>query len=236
MKDKDGRVIIPGFYDNIKLNNEDIEIMKNVPDDPEFINKTIGIAAPEKVGGYYQESLQYPSLNILGMQSGYVGDQARTIVPEKAIVTLDIRLVPESDPDRLKGLLKEHILKEGYYVIDRDPTEEERLSYSRIAKMESGALMKPFRTEINSGAGKWLSDVFESAFGNEPIKIRIMGGTVPIAPFINELRVHSVIVPLVNPDNNQHGPNENLKLWNFTYGIQAFLSIFTHDINNKSTD
>jgi len=54
-----------------------------------------------------------------------------------------------------------------------------------------------------------------------------MGGTVPIAAFINELNIPAVIIPLVNPDNNQHSPNENLKIKNIKYGLQTFYSILS---------
>jgi acetylornithine deacetylase/succinyl-diaminopimelate desuccinylase-like protein len=57
------------------------------------------------------------------------------------------------------------------------------------------------------------------------VKIRIMGGTVPISPFINELNIPAIIVPIVNPDNNQHSPNENLKIKNIKYGLQTFYNI-----------
>jgi len=226
MKDDDGRVTIPGYYEGIVLDDVQ-DILKNVPDDPAVINKTIGIAEPDKVGRYYQESLQYPSLNVRGMQSAWVGDQARTIVPDKAVVSIDLRLVPESDPDRLKMLIREYIEEQGYYVIDRDPTEEERLSIPRIAKYETGGATLPFRTEIQSEIGEWLTGAIGAGMGREPVLIRIMGGSVPVAPFIITLDVPAVIIPLVNPDNNQHAPNENLRIWNFTNGIQVFLSILT---------
>jgi len=226
MKDEDGRVTIPGYYDGIDL--EDVQdVLGNVPDDPSVINRTIGIAEPDKVGRYYQEALQYPSLNVRGMQSAWVGDQVRTIVPDMATASIDIRLIPESDPDRLKGLVREYIRQQGYYVIDRDPTGEERLTYPRIAKFETGGATLPFRTDIQSGIGIWLTDAVGRGMDREPVLIRIMGGTVPIAPFINSLDVPAVIVPLVNPDNNQHAPDENLRIWNFTNGIQVFLSIMT---------
>jgi acetylornithine deacetylase/succinyl-diaminopimelate desuccinylase-like protein len=228
MKNADGQVIIPGYYKGIDLKTNEIqEVLRSVPDDAKAIHRTIGISEPDKVGEYYQEALQYPSLNIRGMQSGWVGDQVRTIVPAIAVAEIDIRLVPESDPDRLNDLVREYIKDQGYYIIDRDPTEEERQSQPMILKFESARTTMPFRTEVNSEIGNWLYNSLGSGMGAEPVRIRIMGGTVPIAPFINALEVPAVIIPLVNPDNNQHGPNENLRIWNFTNGIQMFLSIMT---------
>ena len=185
---------------------------KKGPFQSETIKNVIGISRPDQVGRFYQESLQYPSLNVRGLQSAWVGSQARTIVPDKAVATIDIRLVPEVDPDRLVTLVKEHIVSQGCYVIEgREPTEEERLTRSWIVRFDSpGDARLPFRTDINSDIGLWLTTAIKKGTGADPVKVRIMGGTVPIAPFINALEVPAVIVPLVNPDNNQHGPNNAL--------------------------
>ncbi len=226
-KNKDGRVKIPGYYDGILLNEATQKILKSVPDDAPLINKTIGIAQPEKVGRFYQESLQYPSLNVRGMQSAWIGSQTRTIVPDKAVASLDLRLVPESDPVRLQNLVKTYIKQQGFYVIDHSPTEEERLTHNNIVKFETGKATLPFRTPIDSKAGQWVIKAMKKGLDTQPIKVRIMGGTVPISPFINALKIPAVIVPLVNADNNQHSPNENLKIANISNGIQTFLALMT---------
>ncbi len=225
MKDDDGRVIIPGYYDGIEFSEAIKKVLQAVPDDTLKIHKIIGIAQSEKVGSNYQESLQYPSLNVRGIQAAWVGAQTRTIVPEKAMASIDIRLVPESNPEKLKALLKKHIEQQGYYVIDSVPTEKERLTHAKILTFEAGKATMAFRTAIDSEMGNWLERTVASGLGHAPIKVRIMGGTVPIAPFINALEIPAVIVPLVNTDNNQHSPNENLKIWNFTNGIQTFLAL-----------
>ena len=227
MKDEEGRVIIPGYYDGITLDQKTREVLNSVPDNIEQIHSIIGIAEPEKVGNTYQESLQYPSLNVRGMAAAWVGPETRTIVPESATASIDIRLVPESDPDRLKGLVISHIEKQGYYIIDREPTDEERMSHPKIIKITSGGATSPFRTDLDSPTGKIITSSIEKGFGESPVKIRIMGGTVPTADFINTLNVPALIVPLVNADNNQHSPNENLRVGNITTGIATFISILT---------
>jgi len=227
-KDIDGRVKIPGYYDGITIDDATRKILKSVPDDVALINKTIGVAKPEKVGHFYQESLQYPSLNVRGMQSAWIGNQTRTIVPDKAVASIDIRLVPESDPKRLQNLVRKYITQQGLYVIDHNPTEKERLTHSNIIKFEAGKATLPFRTPVNSKAGQWVINAMQKGLKQTPIKVRIMGGTVPISPFINALKIPAVIVPLVNADNNQHSPNENLKIANISNGIQTFLALMTY--------
>ncbi|WP_108247143.1 M20/M25/M40 family metallo-hydrolase [Muricauda brasiliensis] len=227
MKDDEGRVIIPGYYDGISINPKTDSILKSVPDSDETIAEKLQFKTAEQVGGYYQEALQYPSLNIRGLSSGWVGDKARTIVPESATAELDLRLVVESDGNRLKKLVKDHITKQGYKVLNHVPSKDERMHFDKIITIEEGSVTDAFRTELNNPYGEFIVKTLNQSFGEEVIQIRTMGGTVPIAPFINELKIPAFIVPVVNPDNNQHSPNENIKIGQLAYGIKTFYSILS---------
>ena len=231
MKDKEGRVIIPGYYDGIAIDENTQKILKSVPDTKEAIAEKLQFKTAEKVGGFYQEALQYPSLNIRGLGSGWVGKKARTIVPATATAELDLRLVPESDGTRLKKLVKEHIKKQGYHILDHTPNKQERMTHNKIVTVSEGSVTDAFRTDLNDSYGDFLVRTMQGAFNDDIVQIRIMGGTVPIAPFINELQIPAFIVPMVNPDNNQHSPNENLKIGQLAYGIQAFHSILSTKSN-----
>jgi acetylornithine deacetylase/succinyl-diaminopimelate desuccinylase-like protein len=226
MKDQTGRVIIPGFYDGIALDKATLAVLENVPDNPSALNKQVGIAQPDNVGKNYQESLQYPSLNVRGMVSGWVGKQTRTIIPDRVTIQLGVRLVMETEGSRMLDLVKKHIINQGYYLLEREPTEEERLTYPRIATFIKGGVTNAFRTELDSPSGKWLTDALKMVHQVDPVKIRTMGGTVPITPMIQELNIPAVIVPMVNMDNNQHSPNENLRLGNLYDGIKTCVGIF----------
>ncbi|MBT29009.1 MAG: acetylornithine deacetylase [Thalassobius sp.] len=225
MKDEEGRVTIPGFYDGITLDEETKKILGAVPDDEAMIQKKIGIAATDKVGNNYQESIQYPSLNIRGLQCAWVGKEARTIVPATATAEIDMRLVPECDPEKLISLIKKHIESQGFYITSGEPTEEERMKYPKIVAFKYSVSYAAFRTDFNSEIGNWLSNAYVNLFGEEPVKIRISGGSIPISPFVATLDVPAVTVPNVNPDNNQHSPNENLRLGNLKRGVRTCLAI-----------
>jgi len=227
MKDKDGRVTIPGYYDNITLDENTTTLLKSVPDDDKAIAEKLQFKTFEKVGGFYQESLQYPSLNIRGMRSGWVGTEARTIVPESATAEIDLRLVPETDGNRLKKLVKDHIAKEGYHILDHVPSKKERMEHDKIVTIIERGVTDAFRTDPSNEYGQFLLNTLKESFGEDVVQIRIMGGTVPIAPFINALQAPAFVVPLVNLDNNQHSPNENLKIGQLAYGIEAFYEILS---------
>ncbi len=227
MKDTEGRVLIPGYYDGISLDETTQNILKSVPENDTEINEKLQFKTPEKVGGFYQEALQYPSLNIRGLGSGWIGQDARTIVPESATAELDLRLVPETDGTRLKSLVKKHIQKEGFFITEAAPTKKERMAHDKIMMVTEGSVTDAFRTDLNNPYGKFIVKTLQDTFKEDVVQIRTMGGTVPIAPFINELKIPAFLVPMVNPDNNQHSPNENLKIGQIAYGIQTFYALLS---------
>jgi acetylornithine deacetylase/succinyl-diaminopimelate desuccinylase-like protein len=231
LKDERGRVLIPGFYDGIELDEETLAILAAVPDDEAEIRERLGIAEAEAVGASLQEAVQYPSINIRGLQSGWVGEQARTIVPATATAEVDVRLVRETDGERLLGLIRDHIEGLGYHLISgRDPTEQERMTYPRLARYDSSVSYAAFRTDFDSVPGRWLSAAFEHLFGEPPIKIRTSGGSIPISPFVSTLAIPAVTVPTVNGDNNQHSPNENIRVGSFVEGIAIIAAVLSQPL------
>ena len=225
MKDASGRVTIPGFYDGIALTAPEKETLRQVPDNEGEIKKFLGIAAPDNIGDNFQESLQYPTLNIRGMNSLYIGNKARTLIPAWATAELDIRLVPSSDPKRLIQLVTNHIESQGYHLVEREPNEAERATYPRLAALQSSISYLAFQTPFDSPPGIWLTRAMRKAFGHDPIRIRTAGGSIPISPFVTTLGIPAVAVPTVNADNNQHAENENIRIGNYVDGVVTFLAI-----------
>ena len=230
MKDDRGKVTIPGFYDGISIDAETEKILKAVPDDEASIRDRLQIAVTDDVGSYYQESIQYPSLNIRGMQSGWINEKVRTIIPGWARAEIDVRLVLESDPERLIELIKGHITSQGYLVLDREPNKAERLANEKIATFTYEVSYQSFRTDFDSEVGLWLRSALKSAFDEDPVMIRMSGGSIPISPFVTTLGIPAVTVPTVNRDNNQHSPNENLRLGNYREGIKTMIAILAEKL------
>lgn len=227
MKDENGRVIIPGFYDGITFTDAERKIFAAVPENEPAVMKRLGIGRTDQVGQSYQESINYPSLNIRGFSAGYTGAQATTIIPAIAVAELDMRLVPESDPVRLIGLIKDHIRNQGFFITENDPTDDERMNYPKIVKVNTSISYQAFRTPMDSPTGAWLRKAMNRAFGEDPVQIRISGGSIPISPFVDALGIPAVTIPTVNADNNQHSPNENLRLGNYKEGILTIMSVLT---------
>ena len=147
-------------------------ILAGVPDDEKKMMEDMQFNTFDNVGANYQESIQYPSLNVRGIESGWVREEVRTIVPSECIAEIDVRLVLESDPVRLHNLIKEHIKELGYFIMDRRPTKEERLKYNKIVTFVSTFDYDAFRTDINSDIGKWLVKSLTETFNVSPVKKR----------------------------------------------------------------
>jgi acetylornithine deacetylase/succinyl-diaminopimelate desuccinylase-like protein len=234
MKDDEGRVTIPGFYEGITIDEETREILSRVPDDIAALHQRMGIAAPDAVADNPQEAIQYPSLNIRGMNSGWVGTQSRTIIPPSATAEIDVRLVLESDPERLIRLIREHVEGLGYHLTTDEPTDEERARYPKLASFTYDVSYRAYRTDFSSEVGRWLSSSFVHLFGEEPIRVRTSGGSIPISPFVTTLGVPAVSVGTVNPDNNQHSPNENLRVGDFLRGIRIITAVLSQPLEDVS--
>lgn len=231
MKDESGKVTIPGFYDGIVLSEDDKKALRNIPENEKEINQTLGIAKPESVGENYQEAMQFPSLNVRGLRAAWVGKEVRTIIPEDAIAEIDMRLVPESSGEKLIALLKKYVEEKGFHLVDGNPTEEERSTFPLLASMTYKLGSEPFRTDLNTNLGNWLSSSHERLFGDQFVKMRTTGGSQPIAPFIQTLNVPAVSVRIPNPDNSIHSPNENIRLGNFFEGIETMVGVLTEKLD-----
>jgi len=223
MKDEEGRVTVAGYYDRVKLSDAERKVLAETPDDESAIKRRIGIAKPESVGRTYQESLQYPSLNVRGMAAAEVGEKASNIIPHKAVAEMDLRTTPEAPPDYLFGLIEAHVKKQGYHLVKAEPSDEERASYDKIATLAMGGGGRAVRTDLDSPLGKWAYDnLSRNTPGNTaPVRIRMMGGSVPTDSLVQILNAPFVIIPLVNGDNNQHTFDENMRIGHYVDGIRT---------------
>ncbi len=227
MKSQDGRVLIPGFYDGIEISDAEKAILAAVPDDEPAIREQLGFAKADAVAGSLQEAVQFPSLNIRGLEAGWVYDEVRTIIPATAVAELDIRLVKESDWRRLLGLVRDHIAGLGYHIIDHAPTDEERRAHPYMVQMSHNFSYGAYRSDFDAPAGRMARAGLRALYGAEPILIRTSGGSVPISPFVETLGIPAASVPTVNIDNNQHSPNENIRLGNFLEGIAMIIAVLS---------
>lgn len=227
MKDDHGKVLVPGFYDALHpLTAEEKQLVAAVPDDPERMLRTFGVASPELANRTLQEGFQIPTLNIRGLASAHVGATSRTIIPDKAVAEIDIRLVKETRSADMRAKVNAHIAAQGYHLVDGEPDDATRAKYSHIASMAwEPSATEAFRTSPLDPRSRELAAALTRVYGQPPVQIRTLGGTVPIAPFIDALGFPAALVPTVNFDNNQHEENENLRLTHLFDGIVTVAAV-----------
>lgn len=225
MKDEQGRVVIPGYYDRVKLSPAEKKILADTGDDEAAIRRRTGIKTAEMVGETYQEALQYPSLNVRGMAAASVGAKASNIIPHQAVAEMDLRTVPETPPEYLFELLQKHVEQQGYHLVKGEPTDADRAAYDKLASLSMGSAGRASRTPLESPLGKWAYDALVKTSAVEPVRIRMMGGSVPTDSLVEILGAPFVIVPLVNGDNNQHTFDENMRVGHYVEGVRTVVGL-----------
>lgn len=228
MKDANGRVLVAGFYDNVvPLGPAEQKAIAEAPDNDAKLLRTFGIAAPDGGDKKLLELLNEPSLNIDGLESGWTGAQSKTIIPDTATASLDMRLVKDAGPDQEFNRLVAHIRKQGYYVIDREPTTDERAKYPRIAEVTRDKGYPATRTAMDLPISQVLMRAVDEGAGEPAVKLPLLGGSVPMYIFA-DLGLPVIGVPIANFDDNQHSPNENLRVGNLWRGIEIYGEILAN--------
>jgi acetylornithine deacetylase/succinyl-diaminopimelate desuccinylase-like protein len=230
MKDADGHVLIDGYYSDVTpLSDLERKALAEMPVNDADLERELGIAKPEGAGKKLVELLQEPSLNIRGLSSAYVGEHAQNVVPDKAEASIDARLVKGENPHKKFEQIAAFIKKQGYFVIDREPTIEERRAHALIAKVIDQGGYRASRTAMDLPVSKALIKVVEEATGDDTVIAPTLGGSVPMYIF-EDLGLPWIGVPIVNYDNHQHSSDENLRLGNLWRGMEIYAAILA-DLN-----
>jgi acetylornithine deacetylase/succinyl-diaminopimelate desuccinylase-like protein len=227
MKNDDGQVTIDNFYDDVlPLSASERVALAAIPDPAPMMQQELAFAQAETKGKTFLESItSIPTLNINGIVSANVGRLAANIIPTTATVTLDLRLVKGNDWSKQAQKVVNHVKKQGYLVLDREPTDEERLKYPNIATIKTGKGSNPQRTSMDLPLAQRVVKAVQSSTKEAVILMPSAGGTLPLCLFEEILNVSPLTVPVVNYDNNQHGENENLRLGCLFDGIETMAAI-----------
>jgi acetylornithine deacetylase/succinyl-diaminopimelate desuccinylase-like protein len=228
MKDPSGKILIEDFNENTApITEADRKAFATLPDVDDEIRRDLGLHWTEFDNRPLIESYMYPTLTIRGLQSGNVGEKARNVIPSEATATLGIRLAKGNDPEKMKDRVEDHIRKQGFHIVREDPGRETRLKHEKIAKVSRGGGYDAVRTPIDEPKAQQIVSAIENVTTEEVILYPTMGGTLPLYHFTEVMKTPLVIVPIANHDNNQHAPNENIRIGNIWYGIKIYSSILT---------
>ena len=233
MKAPDGRVLVEGWYDAVEpIGDEERAALEGMPDWDGQLKSELGMVRSEGEPESLPERLLHPALTVRGLTSGNTGSLARNVIPNTAVASLGIRLVKGTEPDHMRQLIVNHIEAQGFHVVSEDPDMETRLRHPRIAKVTGGGGSPAARTAMGNpfvqqviGAGRAAAD---RAFGPGALVLAPgMGGTLPLYLFTDVAGKPAIIVPVANHDNNQHAPDENLRIANLWYAIDLYAALLT---------
>lgn len=234
MKDEDGRVLIDGFYDTVEpLGPEERAALEELPDYDHELRRELGLTWTEGEPETLAERLLLPSLTVRGLSSGNTGALARNVIPSTATATLGVRLVKGNDPEHMLDLLEAHIRAQGYHIVREDPDMETRLAHRKIVRVDRRGTGYPAaRARMDDpivqdvvAAGRAAAD---RSFGPGSLVLTpALGGSLPLYLFADGLGKPFVNVPVANHDNNQHAPDENLRIANLWYAIELYAELLT---------
>jgi len=217
LHDEDGRITIPGFYDDVKdLDPQDKADLDKIPFDLEAYKKSIGIADIQGEKGYstIERTSVRPTLDVNGMWGGYIGKGAKTVIPSHAYAKISMRLVPNQDPDKITRLFAD------YFPTLAPPSVEVTVKPHHGGQ----AYVLPTSDKGFQAAKKAMT----KTFGKEALATR-GGGSIPIvALFEKELGSKSVLMGFGLNSDVIHSPNENFGLFNFYKGIETIPYFFQY--------
>jgi acetylornithine deacetylase/succinyl-diaminopimelate desuccinylase-like protein len=208
MKDRGGRIKIPGFYDDVvALQEEERQEWAALPFNEKQYKKEFGIPKVFGETGYttLERTWARPTFEVNGLLSGFTGEGAKTVLPAVAMAKVSMRLVPNQTPDKIAELFDA-------YLRDVTPKTVEL----KITRMHGG---KPWMTSYDNPYVQAAGRAIERGFGRKPVFTR-EGGSIPVvSTFQEELGLPSVLFGVGLPDENAHAPNEKLDVGNFHGGI-----------------
>jgi acetylornithine deacetylase/succinyl-diaminopimelate desuccinylase-like protein len=210
MKDRSGRIKIPGFYDDVvELQPEERAEFARLPFNERKYRQELG--APKLFGETGYTTLERiwarPTFEVNGLLSGFTGEGAKTVIPALAMAKVSMRLVPNQEPGKIAQLFDDYLQKVAPKTVE-----------VTLTRMHGG---KPWMTRFDNPFVQAAGRAIEKGFGQRPVFNR-EGGSIPVvATFQEELGLPCVLFGVGLPDENAHAPDEKLDLGNFHNGIIA---------------
>jgi acetylornithine deacetylase/succinyl-diaminopimelate desuccinylase-like protein len=210
LKDGNGRITIPNFYDDVEVVSvSDRQRMNEAPFDMKQYKKDLDVNATQGEKGYtvLEQTSIRPTLDVNGIWGGYIGEGAKTVLPSKASAKISMRLVPNQNSEKITELFQKH--------------------FTSIAPEAVKVKVKPHHggepavTPTDTPEYKAAEKAMAATYGKTPIPVR-GGGSIPIvALFEKELNVKTVLMGFGLDSDDIHSPNEHYGLFNFYKGIET---------------
>lgn len=212
MIDDENRVLIEGFYDSVRKPTPGAQAaMDELPFDTAQTIAGIGLTemVPPANRSYAERVMFQPTLNIAGITGGYSGEGSKTVLPAKASMKIDMRLVPDQTPDEIWEKIKAHVEKHGDGI--------------EIKRLDGGML--PSFTPVETPLADVVRAAVEQGFGATPVSVPSAGGSLPDSVWTQTLGLPSFLVPYGAPEQANHSPNESYRVERLYQGIETSIHL-----------
>ncbi|MFB6235356.1 MAG: M20/M25/M40 family metallo-hydrolase [Halopenitus sp.] len=211
-------ITVDGFHDGVEITEADRELVEAIPDDSAAIAADLDLTHFASDDPYYERLLTQPTMTINGLSGGYQGEGMKTVLPSEATAKLDCRLVPHQNPNDVFDAIRDHL--------DEVAPDVEATKQSTFP---------PMKTPVDAPAADPVESALAAVWGDSPIELPVLGGSLPAAYFreVDALSdVPVLIVPYANHDQGNHSPNEHLDVENFENGIRTSAQVL-REIENQ---
>jgi acetylornithine deacetylase/succinyl-diaminopimelate desuccinylase-like protein len=223
MRSPDGRVLIPGYYDDVRpLSASERSALAQLPRPDSSLRASLALGATEADDARLAERIMMPAMNFRGFVSGAVGAAAPNAIPTVARASIDFRLVPNETPEHVRAMVEAYVRRQGFFIVHDSADRATRLAHAKVIRMDWGTGYPAQRTPLDLPISRAVERLVAGGTDRPPLVIPAFGGSLPMSEFEQVLHRPLINLPTVNYDNNQHAANENTRLANLWAAIEVF--------------
>ncbi len=227
MRDADGNLLIDGIDELVRpLGETAASAIEDAPPVDERLKQDLALGWTEGEPIPLAERITRPAINLLGFSVGQVGMKAKNAIPPQAKAVVGFRLVPDVTPEAIREATERHIQTQGFHIVHQEPDEGLRREYARVVWLEWKMGYPALATDMDLPISKAIAGIVDESVDGPIVLTPSLGGSLPLYIFSEILDAPPiVVVPIANHDNNQHAPNENLRIKNLWLGIEIYAAL-----------
>jgi acetylornithine deacetylase/succinyl-diaminopimelate desuccinylase-like protein len=228
MRDRDGSLLVPGIDELVRpLSEVARDAVKQAPPVDDQLRRELALGWSEGQPAPLAAQITRPAVNLLGFSVGQVGAKAKNTISPQARAVLGFRLVPDVTPQVIRTAVESHIRAQGFHIVTEPPDATVRRAHQRIAYLDwKNGGYPALWTDMELPLSRAVARIVDQAVEGPIVLTPTLGGSLPLSVFSEILGSPPiVVVPIANHDNNQHAPNENLRIGNLWQGIEIYAAL-----------